>query len=249
MDLTINVNKLYDAFLTLLYPQSCVICERSVERRALGVACEECWRSTVIFTGDEMLCWKCGAPFVGSVDKSKRREVRCHRCDGYAFSVARACGLYENALRETILNLKRQPHIPQTAARLLLNTALREPLNESTSIVPVPLHPKRLQMRGFNQASVIARTLSSSLRLPINEVSLIRTSHTEKYRAGLDAKGRSDSVARAFEVVHPRLVAREKILLLDDVFTTGATAAMCSRVLIEAGAAAVNVLTIARTAR
>jgi len=130
-----------------------------------------------------------------------------------------------------------------------VNTASREPLNDSTSIVPVPLHPKRLQMRGFNQASVIARAVSTSLRLPINEVSLIRTSHTEKYRAGLDAKGRTDTVLRAFAVVHPRLIAGEKILLIDDVLTTGATAAMCAGVLSEAGAEAVFVLTIARTAR
>lgn len=249
MDLTDNVNRLCDAFLTLLYPQTCVICERSVERRALGVACEECWRSTLLFTGEEIICGKCGAPFLGNVDKAKRDEVHCHRCDDHAFTAARACGLYEKALRETVLSLKRQPHAPQKVSQLLLNTASLAPLKDSTLIVPVPLHPRRLKLRGFNQASVIADNLSRSLRLPINEVSLIRTTHTEKYRAGLDAKGRTDTVARAFEVVHPRLIAGEKILLIDDVFTTGATAASCANALIEAGADAVFVLTVARTAR
>jgi ComF family protein len=248
MALTANVKLLCDAFLTLLYPQACVICQQSVERRAFGVACEECWQSTLLFTGEETICWKCGALLAGSVDKSRRADVRCHRCDNHAFTAARACGLYEKALRETVLSLKRQPYIPQTVSRLLLTTALRAPLNESTLIVPVPLHPRRLQMRGFNQASVIARSVSTSLRLPINEVSLIRTSHTEKYRAGLDAKGRNDTVARAFAVVHPRLIAGEKILLIDDVLTTGATAATCASALSEAGAEAVFVLTIARTA-
>jgi len=133
--------------------------------------------------------------------------------------------------------------------QLLVNTASREPLDESTLVVPVPLHPQRLQMRGFNQASIIARALAGSLPLPINEVSLIRTSHTERYRAGLDAKGRSDTVAQAFEVVYPQLIAGEKILLIDDVFTTGATAATCARALIENGADRVFVLTIARTGR
>jgi len=249
MDLTANVKLLCDAFLTLLYPQTCVICQQSVERRAFGVACEECWQSTLLFTGDETICWKCGAPFAGTVEKSRRADVRCHRCDNHAFTAARACGLYEKALRETVLSLKRKPYVPQTISHLLLNAVSCEPLNESTLIVPVPLHPRRLQMRGFNQASVIARAVSTSLRLPINEVSLIRTSHTEKYRAGLDAKGRTDTVARAFDVVHPRLVAGEKILLIDDVLTTGATAAMCASALSEAGAEAVFVLTIARTAR
>jgi len=132
---------------------------------------------------------------------------------------------------------------------LLVAAALREPLSFSTRMVPVPLHPQRLQMRGFNQASIIARAISSSLQLPINEVSLKRTSHTEKYRAGLDAKGRSDTVEEAFAVVHPRSIVGEKILLVDDVFTTGATAASCSTALLGAGADTVNVLTIARTKR
>src|SRR5262245_47405706 len=249
MDLTTNVKLLCNAFLALVYPQACVICQRSVERRSLGLACEECWRSTLLFSGEETMCWKCGAPFLGNVDRSKRGEVRCHRCDDHAFTAARACGLYEKALRETVLGLKRQPQLPQMISHLLVNTALVEPLKDSTLIVPVPLHPERLKMRGFNQASVIAHSISRSLRLPIDEVSLIRTSHTAKYRAGLDAKGRSDTVARAFEVVHPRLISCEQVLLVDDVFTTGATAAACASALIEAGAEAVFVLTIARTAR
>ena len=89
----------------------------------------------------------------------------------------------------------------------------REPLNLSTRVVPVPLHPKRLKTRGFNQASIIAQTVSKALKLPLDEVSLVRVSTTEKYRAGLDTKGRRDTVAGAFEVAHPRLVAGENILL------------------------------------
>jgi ComF family protein len=249
MDLTSYVKLICDALLTLVYPQACVICQRSVERRALGVACEDCWNSTRLFTADETSCWKCGAPFIGSEVLSNRTEVRCHRCDSFAFTAARACGIYEKALREVVLNLKRQPHVPEFVVDSLVNTASREPLNESTLIVPVPLHQHRLQMRGFNQASIIARALSTSLQLPINEVSLNRTSHTEKYRAGLDVKGRSDTVAQAFEAAYPRLIAGEKILLIDDVFTTGATAAACAKALIEAGADSVFVLTVARTGR
>lgn len=249
MFLTNNVKFLCDAFLTLLYPQACAICQSSVEQRQLGVVCEDCWRDTRLFTGDETVCWKCGTPSAAIIDKSKRRDVRCHRCDGYAFAAARACGLYENALRETVLFLKRQPHVPQRVIRLLTTVALIDPLHESTVIVPVALHPERLKVRGFNQASVIGNALSRRLGLPINDVSMIRTSLSEKYRAGLDVKGRSDTVARAFEVVRPRLVRGERILLVDDVFTTGATADACARVLMEAGAEVVNVLTLARTAK
>ena len=85
-----------------------------------------------------------------------------------------------------------------------------------------------------------------SAELPLDEVSVVRVSSSEKYRAGLDAKGRRDTVAGAFEVRQPRLVAGENILLVDDVFTTGATVSACSQALLAAGANSVFVLTISR---
>ena len=82
--------------------------------------------------------------------------------------------------------------------------------------------------------------------MPLDEVSLVRVSSTEKYRAGLDAKGRRDTVTGAFEVRHPRLIANENVLLVDDVFTTGATVSACAAALLGAGAHNVFVLTISR---
>ncbi len=162
------------------------------------------------------------------------------------FTAARAAGIYEGALRESVLLLKRQPYAPQQVESLLTDVVRREPLSLSTRVVPVPLHPKRLKTRGFNQASVIGQTMSKVLKLPLDEVSLVRVSTTEKYRAGMDTKGRRDTVAGAFRVVHPRIVAGENILLVDDVFTTGATISACAEVLTTAGARNVFVLTIGR---
>jgi ComF family protein len=230
MFLTHAAQLLCDALLALAYPQACAICGRSVEQRKFGVACEACWKETPIFTGDE-------AEF--------REEVRCRRCDSQSFAVARAAGLYRGALRESVLLLKRQPYVSQHVEDLLVAAARRTPLHRSTRIVPVPLHSERRRVRGFNQASVIAHVLSKRLQLPVDEVSLARVS-TSKYRAGLDTKGRRDTVAGAFEVRHPRLVANEDILLVDDVFTTGATVSSCSETLTAAGARNVYVLTIAR---
>jgi len=226
---------LYDAVLTLVYPQSCVVCSSSVEQRRFGVACERCWRETRIFADEEEICWKCGAP-----------GPACGRCDEMAFTVARAVGVYEGALRESVLQLKRRPHLPQHVQRLLMTAVTRAPLCSSTRVVPVPLHPKRLKTRGFNQASIVAEAVAKALELPIDDVSLVRVSSTEKYRAGLDRKGRRDTVAGAFTVSHPRLVAGERILLVDDVFTTGATVSACAAALLDSGARDVFVLTIGR---
>ena len=236
MNLTRAGEIICDVVLTLAYPQICVICGRSVEQRRFGVACESCWKETRIFTDEDEICSKCGSP----------GPPACGRCEVMAFTAARAAGTYREALRESALMLKRQPHLPQHVEDLLVAAALRVPLSVSTRVVPVPLHPKRLKTRGFNQAAVIAETVSKALELPLDEVSLVRVSSPEKYRAGLDVKGRRDTVAGAFEVDHPRLVAGEDILLVDDVFTTGATVSACAEVLLEAGAKSVFVLTLAR---
>lgn len=245
MFLTRTTRLFYDALLTLSYPQSCAICCRSVEERSFGVACEACWNATRILSGAETICWKCGL-LSEEVSPVRLDEVRCRRCEAQSFTAARAIGPYEGALRASVLELKRQPHISQHLETLLVAAARREPLNVCARIVPVPLHPRRLRSRGFNQASILAQALSKGLRLPLDEVSLVRVSSTEKYRAGLDAKGRQDTVAGAFEVRHPRLIANEDILLVDDVFTTGATVSACSEALLAAGAKNVFVLTISR---
>jgi len=180
------------------------------------------------------------------IGQASPEEIRCHRCDAHEFQTARACGLYEGALRASVLHLKRQPYLSKHLRSLLLTAARKFPLNTATRIIPVPLHPDRERRRGFNQAAIIARAISPRLGLPVDELSLTRIVASEKYRAGLDAKGRHDTVARAFAVRLPKLIEGESILLLDDVFTTGATATSCASVLLAAGALEVQVLTVAR---
>jgi ComF family protein len=145
-----------------------------------------------------------------------------------------------------MLALKKEPHIAPRLARLLLETQQRAPLDGATRILPIPLHPLRLRERGFNQAAVLGRALARLNALPFDEWSLARCLHTERHRAGMDARARRESVAGAFKVLRPRLVAGERVLLVDDVYTTGATASACALALLDAGALEVFVLTIAR---
>lgn len=246
MPITGAANLFYDSLLALVYPQACAVCGGSVESRDLGVACANCWSQTHVFTGQETLCWKCGLPSAGTVSKDKREEVSCRRCDGDSFFAARACGLYAGALRASVLSLKREPNICRKIQQLLVETQRQHPLSKATRIVPVPLHPEREKARGFNQATVIGHALSRATSIPLDEVSLIRTHHTNRHRAGMDARQRRETVDDAFRVSYPALIAGERVLLIDDVFTTGATASSCARVLLEAGATEIYVLTIAR---
>jgi competence protein ComFC len=247
MSSTINhLSSLYDAALTLVYPQACAVCGASVESRHDGVACAGCWQATRLLIEGDGLCWKCGAFTSAEVDREKRESIRCGRCDTGAFSNARACGFYEGALRASILSLKREAHVARRLAQMMFELKKREPLDSANLIIPIPLHAERERERGFNQAALLASELARLSHLPIDEHSVVRRVHTERHRAGMDSRARRDSVAKAFALRHPQSVSGRRVLLVDDVFTTGATVSVCAAVLKEAGAAEVFVLTLAR---
>ena len=242
-----QLDALYDATLALVYPMRCAACGRAgVDSRRDAPACAACWRATTIYTGEETCCWKCGAEAMGDVMPEQRERVRCRRCDADAFTAARALGRYEGALRASILTLKHEPHVSPRLVHLLHDAQRRPPLAAATRIVPVPLHAERERERGFNQATLLARALTTLSKLPLDEWSVARTAHTPRHRAGMDARARRETVESAFRVERPRLVEGERILLIDDVFTTGATVNACARALTVAGAGEVYVLTVAR---
>jgi competence protein ComFC len=142
--------------------------------------------------------------------------------------------------------LKHEPHVSARLGELLAAAQGRAPLDRATRLVPVPLHAERERERGFNQATLLARALASRANLPLDEWSVVRDRHTLRHRAGMDRRARRETVERAFQVTRPRLVEGERLLLVDDVFTTGATVSACAQALKEAGADEVFVLTVAR---
>ena len=236
----------FDAALSLVYPQPCAVCGGSVESRHDGDACARCWDNAPFFRGDETLCWKCGAPSSAKISDDQRATVRCGRCDDYSFTNARACGLYEGALRASVLELKRRPYVPRRLAQHMFETQLRPPLLDADLIIPVPLHPARERARGFNQALVLAQSLARLSHVPLDEHILIRQFQTMMHRAGMDARARRRSVANAFRLLGNDLIAGKRVLLVDDVYTTGATVAACAKILRTSEPAELFVLTIAR---
>jgi len=246
MSVTILTSHIYDAALALVYPQACAVCGAGVESRKDGVACAACWRATRVFGETDVLCWKCGALSVGRVSDSKRESVRCRVCDEDAFTAARAIGFYDGALRASVLALKREPGVAHRLAGLMFQALQQRPINQTNLIIPVPLHPERERERGFNQAALIARELARMSNLPIDEHCVGRRVHTERHRSGMDGRARRESVANAFDVRRTDSIAGQSVLLIDDVFTTGATVSACAAALKNAGAKEVFVLTVAR---
>lgn len=192
----------------------------------------------------EPLCDSCGAPFEYAVAE------RCAACLARprAFARARAAVIYDEASRDLILKFK---HADRTDLSGLfagwINRAAADLLAEADAIAPVPMHPLRLLRRRYNQAAEIARPLARRRGVPYLPEALRRGKAGDS-QAGKSASGRRRNVAGAFIVPEggrKRLEGR-RILLIDDVLTTGATAEACAKALLRAGAAAVDVATVAR---
>ena len=161
-----------------------------------------------------------------------------------AFAVARSVAAYEGGLREAICALKfhRKPAIAEPLGQLLARFAPQEVFHMVDAIVPVPLHQDRFAQRGFNQSELLAKHVATAAAAPCLPDALRRV-RQEAAQAELGAVDRWHNVDGAFA---PGLRVRGTVLLVDDVFSTGATAAACSRALAEAGAERVVVLTLAR---
>lgn len=234
----------FDSLLAVTYPQVCQSCGNSVESLADGAACESCWRKTQIFSGAETLCAKCGA---FQRTKSSNYQTFCHRCDEHFYDAASAVGIYGYALTASILHLKREPFVGSRLKKLFSARFRSAGFQETEMIIPVPLSRKRLLERGFNQAAVLAKIIAADTQIKLDEQSLIRSVHTPMHRVGMDGKARATSVKNAFEVKRPKTVEGKNILLIDDVYTSGATLSACAEALKRNGAAVVCVLTLAKT--
>jgi ComF family protein len=242
-----------DGLLGLAYPEECRVCGGTVESWDDGVACAACWNdANVTRLIHSSVCAKCGVPTsrtLGGAQPSRPKAGSrlCGMCSALPFAAARACGVYSGALEVSILFLKVNPHICPRLRSLIARafSEHREALAGEV-VVPVPLHRLREKQRGFNQAAIIAKAISGKFNLQLDDHSLVRTKPTERHRAGLDATDRAKSVAHAFIVSKPRLIAGASVLLVDDVYTTGSTICAAARSLLEAGARQVSVLTIAR---
>lgn len=238
---------LRDAAVATLYPGRCRVCGDMIESWRDGVACSKCWREVEQKSLVEDLCAKCGMWLRPLQSRIEVVDRRCGRCDRFPFGFARACGPYEGAMRESVLRLKLNPHVPPRLREAMQRTFAALPESHLIeSIVPVPLHPDRLAERGFNQAEIIARELASLTGLRLNSTPVIRVKKTEKHRVGMGAQERARSLEKAFRVRAPRLVEGRVMLVVDDVMTTASTASELTETLFDGGARSVNVLTLAR---
>jgi ComF family protein len=227
-----------DLLLALLYPPRCPSCARDVQSAGREGLCRGCL-ARLGTLGDG--CPLCGEP---------GRDAPCARCRAAPppFRAARACFAYvEGDLAATLLMRWKyhQDHVVGSSLCRVLRTHRQRHPECYDVIVPVPLHRARLAARGFNQAALLARFAC----LPAERLAVdaLRRTRSARVQARLGRRERLDNVATAFDVRRRDLVQDRSVLLVDDVLTTGATARACAGVLRDAGAALVDVWTLART--
>ncbi len=229
--------------LDALLPPQCLCCGELVGEP--GVLCPGCWDSIDFITPP--LCACCGVPF----ELDPGPDALCGGCvrEPPRFARARAVFVYADPGKGLILRFKHADRTDMAPAfARWMARAGAELVADADLIAPVPLHWTRLLRRRFNQAALLANALAQLSGRTAAPRLLIRRRRTPSQgNLGRDARGRN--VRGAFAVRDPAPVAGRRILLIDDVLTTGATLGECSRVLLKAGAAAVDVLTVARVVR
>jgi len=233
-----------EAGLALVYPPVCQVCDVERVSSEQGYVCDEC-RKQVHFI-EPPFCKRCGLPFEGDLttpfECSNCRDMKLH------FSSARSAVAAGEVILEIVHRYKYQRALwfERFLAELLIRQAVPELASEEWDlIVPVPLHPTKEREREFNQAVNLARHLADATGLPMNKNIVQRVVPTGTQTL-LSRENRQANVRRAFAVSDRRPLKGKKIVLVDDVLTTGSTTSACARVLRKAGAKEVCVWTVAR---
>ncbi|CDD34621.1 amidophosphoribosyltransferase [Roseburia sp. CAG:309] len=218
-----------DFLMTLVFPHKCAACGKTMSGKRVEMLCETCDRQLHRIT--EPRCKRCSKPIADIT------QELCEDCSQreYVVSSGKALYLYDERMQQVIRQFKYEGcfeignYFAERMAEAFGDWIQREKME---MIMPVPVHRKRLRFRGFNQAAVLAERLGECLGMPVLSDLLIRTEDTKPQKT-LDMHKRIANLQKGFAVTKP--VVGKRILLVDDIYTTGATLEACGKVLKKAG--------------
>lgn len=236
------VGKQVSQLIDLFFPPSCLVCHASFSQTSTHSICCSCLSQICPLSDASCSC--CALPFSSSAGSSHL----CADCirQPPPYTKVYAAGLYAGTLKLALQQFKYSGVISLDRFLADLLQAQLPDLSGEEILVPVPLHPRRLRQRCYNQSLLLAKALAYYLQIPLEKTMLARTidSHSQQ---GLDARQRALNLRGAFACT--RKLSGETVLLIDDVMTTGATLASCSQTLLNAGARKVVVGVVARAPR
>lgn len=239
----VKEGSLLDRILEVIFPSrvSCIVCDDDLFHDSVGCICDKC-NQTLPKTYSH-ICEKCGE----SLDSLANFCLTCKKSIKRYFKVARAPFMYDGEIVKLIHNLKYNDckYLGSYLSEILVEEYKKNNFDVDI-VIPIPLNPKRLKERGYNQAFLLCRKFETDLKLPIDTTSLIRKVDTPT-QTKLTKQERKQNLENAFQVVDKSAIKGKRILLIDDVYTTGATLEEASKTLLKAGAKEIYCLTVAHT--
>jgi ComF family protein len=232
--------------LRFLLPADCAACHAPLSVDPIPHFCSDCW--SAIVPPSRAACARCDRPFVSPLATAYSPHHLCHSCAERPPAYTKAWTLYpyRPPLQDAICLFKYRGKVALATPLAGLMIDRLPPLESIDLAMPVPLHVERLREREFNQALLLADRIGRYLGVPVSCSDLIRTAPAPA-QTTLSRKDRLRNLRGAFAVPRPESIAGKRILLIDDVFTTGATVNECAKTLRKAGSGDVFVLTLGRT--
>lgn len=232
-----NLDSLFSSLkqktLNFLFPPRCVSCGKGG-----AFLCRKCHNKLTYLQAP--LCVRCSKPI--------RTGTICSKCQSQIWDIDGICSVfkYGGAIRQAIIQFKYEniKALDDPLSHFMMEYLRKHPLSFDI-IIPVPIHKRRLRERGYNQSSLLARRLSYMTRMPVVEEVLVRTKHTPSQAKSDNVDQRRKNIRNAFKCVSHD-ISGKRILLIDDVCTSGATLNSCATSLKSAGAASVWGFTLAK---
>ena len=240
-----SIRNIFPGLLDILYPRHCFACDKSLHEEKNSYICEDCLEKTK--ESEAKRCVKCGFELGPGITSSGKG---CPECENTSLRFKKSFFVSDNKgpLRNLIHQFKYHKHVCLTKplGDLLIGLLQQDIIPEIDVVVPVPLHWKKKQERGFNQSELMAKKICRKLSLPISINNLHRVKNTLS-QTQLSRLQRQKNVNGAFKVKTPDIFLEKNVLLVDDVLTTGITASERARNLKNAGAKEVYLLALARS--
>ena len=237
-NLRVHLSAVFHKLVEIFFPLVCANCRVLVQRT--DVLCSACWQN-IKFMRDGM-CTHCGVTL-------PENTVMCASCRASKHRTleSRSVFIYNDASKHLILRFKFLDDLCYLSTYALwMAEAGKDLLKTASLLVPVPIHRTRLFLRKYNQSALLAHAVGKLCKLPVDALTLKKVLNT-KSQHNLVLSQRETNVDGSFRVTSPAKVSNKSVVLIDDVITTGATAAECGKMLMEAGATEVKVLTLGRT--
>ncbi len=236
--------KVREAIVDILFPRRCPLCQEVVVPKDRK-ACYTCVSKLTPI--EEPSCKKCSKAIV------EQEQEYCYDCvrQKHHYERGFAIYVYEGKIKKSLLDFKfqgKQEYADFYIEQLIRHTGDKLHKLSLDLILPVPLHPRKQRVRGFNQAELLAQGIADFLKIPVYTKILCRTKYTRPQKS-LDDKERLHNLEKAFEVdlesiPYPDGLMGKKILLVDDIYTTGSTIEACTRTLLRVGCAKVFFITV-----